>query len=66
MNQDQLMWITVIDSQGRVVSKKLLGQLPSGKHSVLIQRDGLSEGLYFFKLNNSRAEGWSGRLLIQD
>ncbi|MEN8228048.1 MAG: T9SS type A sorting domain-containing protein [Bacteroidota bacterium] len=66
LNENQRMKLTVIDSQGRVVSMESLGHFPAGNHTVVFRRDGLSDGLYFFKLENSRGAIRSGRLVIQD
>lgn len=66
LNQSQSMWLTVLDSQGREVRREALGHLFPGNHRVTFQRKGLGEGIYFFKLANSRGKVQSGRLFIQD
>jgi hypothetical protein len=60
------MWLTLMDSQGRVVRKEYLGILTAGDQKVVFHRDDLAEGLYFFRLENRNKEGLSGTLMIGD
>ena len=66
LKKDQVMWLTLMDSQGRVVKKQSLGHLVAGQQQFILQRNGLPEGLYFFRLENSEGEGRSGRIIIRD
>ncbi|MCK5135992.1 MAG: T9SS type A sorting domain-containing protein [Bacteroidales bacterium] len=66
LNENQGIWLTVVDSQGREVKREFLGHLSPGNHHVTFKRNGLGEGLYFFKLANTRGDGQSGRLIIQN
>lgn len=62
----QKMWMTLMDSQGRMVQKQYLGILSAGLQQVVFHRESLSKGLYFFKLDNNNGEGLSGPLMIGD
>jgi glucuronoarabinoxylan endo-1,4-beta-xylanase len=66
LKREQEMWITLMDSQGRVIRKEALGHLNAGSQQLMLERRGLPDGIYFFKLENSRAEGPAGRIVIQD
>lgn len=66
LDMEQEMWLTLMDSQGRVFRKETLGVLPSGKQSLVIQRRDLPGGIYFFRLENSGSEGPAGSIIIQD
>ncbi len=64
--EGERMWLKVIDALGKQVMQRSLGEFPAGAHRLLIPRDGLREGLYFFRLENSAGEGWSRRMIIQE
>ncbi len=66
LRKGQDMWLTLMDSQGRVVRKEYLGILTAGDQKVVFHRDDLAEGLYFFRLDNPDREGISGTLMIGD
>ena len=66
LKREQEMWITLMDSQGCVIRKEALGHLNAGSQRLVLQRRDLPDGIYFFKLENSRAEGPAGRMVIQD
>jgi len=66
LTKGQDMWLTLMDSKGRVVRSESLGHLVTGVQEVILPRDGLAEGLYFFRLENQDHKGHSGRVLIGD
>jgi glucuronoarabinoxylan endo-1,4-beta-xylanase len=66
LKREQEMWITLMDSQGRVIRKEALGYRNAGSQRLVLERRDLPDGIYFFKLENSRAEGPAGRMVIQD
>ena len=66
LNEGQEMWLILMDSQGRTVRKEYLGILTTGGQQIVIHRDNLSEGLYFFSLENNHKEGFAGTLIIGD
>jgi hypothetical protein len=66
LHEDQSMTLSVYDNQGHEIRRESLGPLPSGEHSLMIHREGLGQGLYLFRLQNQRGEGYSGSWIIQD
>ncbi len=66
MKKGQNIWLTLMDSQGRVVRREPLGHLNIGEHEIIFHRDGLTEGLYFFRLESRDREWLSGTLMIGD
>lgn len=66
LHADQEISLVLMDSQGRVVRKEIFGPLAAGQNQVILQRDKLPEGIYFFRLEDSEGEGRSGPLMIQD
>ncbi len=66
LRKGQEMCLTLMDNQGRVLRKELLGFLNAGDQQIIFHRDGLAEGLYFFKLENTNKEGLSGTLMMGD
>jgi len=66
LSADQEIILMLMDSQGRVVRKETYRHLSAGQNQVILQRNELPEGIYFFRLENSGGEGKSGPLMIQD
>lgn len=66
LQQDQLIWLEIFDSKGRKVRRELLGHLSAGSQQIPLQRNGLGEGLYLYRLENARGEGWTARLIIRE
>jgi len=66
LKKGQDMWLTLMDSQGRVVRKEYLGILTAGVQELIFHRHGLAKGLYFFRLDNPDKKGISGTLMIGD
>lgn len=66
LKKAQDMWLTLMDSRGRMVRKEHFGILPAGEQELIFHRDGLAEGLYFFRLDNPDKEGISGTLMMGD
>ncbi len=52
--------------KGEKLINILLGLFSSGKNWANFKRNGLSEGLYFYQLRNSKGEFGTGRFIIQD
>jgi hypothetical protein len=66
LNTDQEVWLSLLDSQGRMLRKKFHGHLEAGQHQLILPRDQLPAGLYFFRLENGSGETMSGQFLIRD
>lgn len=66
LKKAQDMWLTLMDSRGRMVRKVHFGTLPAGEQELIFHRVGLAEGLYFFRLDNPDKEGISGTLMMGD
>jgi glucuronoarabinoxylan endo-1,4-beta-xylanase len=66
LKEGQEMWLILMDSQGRMVRKEHLGILPTGDQQIVLHRDDLADGLYFFRLENRNNEGLSGSLMMGD
>lgn len=66
LNTDQEVWLSLLDSQGRILRKESHGHLEAGQHQLILHRDHLPAGLYFFRLESVSGEAVSGQLLIRD
>jgi glucuronoarabinoxylan endo-1,4-beta-xylanase len=66
LKKGQDMCLTLMDNQGRLVRKEYLGILTAGEHELIFHRDGLAEGLYFFRLESPDIKGISGTLMMGD
>jgi hypothetical protein len=66
LKEGQEMWLILMDSQGRMVRKEHLGILHTGDQQIVLHRDDLADGLYFFRLENRNNEGLSGSLMMGD
>ncbi|MEN8201791.1 MAG: hypothetical protein ABFS28_04285 [Bacteroidota bacterium] len=64
--KDQKLWLSMMDSRGRTLRKESYGHLEVGLHQLILQRNNLPEGVYFFRLENASGEAKSGHLLIRD
>jgi len=62
----QEVCLSLMDSQGRILRKDKLGHLNAGRNQVILQRDNLPEGMYFYLLENASGETRSGPILIRD
>jgi len=63
---DQQLTLSVYDGRGVLVRKEPLGGFHAGTHRIIVRREGMEEGHYFFRLENDRGMSWSGRWIIQD
>jgi hypothetical protein len=66
LDSDLEIWLSLIDSQGRILRKESCGYLDAGQNQLVLQRDNLPAGMYFFRLESSSGEAKSGQLLIRD
>jgi len=57
------LWL--YDSMGRRVKGIALGDRIPGYHEYILQRDGLENGLYFFRLESSEGEIVPGKVMVQ-
>ncbi len=65
LKKNQLIRLSVLDIQGREINNQSIGFLTSGNHRLTIHRNGLSNGLYLYKLENSIGDFSLGRFIIQ-
>lgn len=66
LDSDQEFWLSLMDSQGRILRKESCGYLDAGQNQIILQRDQLPAGMYFFRLENASGEATSGQLMIRD
>ncbi len=66
LQMEQALWLTVMDSRGRIARNEFLGRFPAGDQQVAITRKGLAEGLYLYSISGTGPERLSGRLMITD
>lgn len=45
-------YLEVVDITGKVLSRKNLGVLSNGNHSISLERDGLADGIYIVRLRS--------------
>ena len=58
------LWLMLFDSKGRVARTESLGRFPAGNHEVILERRGLKEGLYLFRIAGQGGTAMHGRLVI--
>jgi glucuronoarabinoxylan endo-1,4-beta-xylanase len=63
---EQRVQLKVFDASGTMVRTVMLGLLPAGEHRIPFRRDGLSGGIYLFRLEDGAGEGFSGHWIIRD
>jgi glucuronoarabinoxylan endo-1,4-beta-xylanase len=66
LDSDQEVWLSLMDSQGRVLRKEHQGHLLAGQNQIILQRDYLPAGIYYFRLEYDSGLARSGTLIIQD
>jgi hypothetical protein len=66
LDADQEVSLSLMDNQGRLIKTERFGRLHAGQNQVVLQRDNLPAGMYYFRLDYASGEGKSGSLLIQD
>ncbi|MCD4696878.1 MAG: T9SS type A sorting domain-containing protein [Bacteroidales bacterium] len=54
VNKESPVEIIIIDSNGKLVYKKSIGQLPPGKYSYRINTQSWASGLYFCRISISQ------------
>ena len=64
LSETQTVRMTILDMQGREINWQSMGTLPPGDHAIPINRNGLSDGLYFYRLGNARGEYKVGKFII--
>jgi glucuronoarabinoxylan endo-1,4-beta-xylanase len=64
LDETKVIWMEILDMQGRKISKRSLGSFPPGDHAIRLNRNGLSDGIYFYKLGNPSGEYKTGRFIM--
>ena len=64
LDETKMIWMEILDMQGIKINRQSLGSFPSGDHAIRINRNGLSDGIYFYKLGNSRGEYKIGKFIL--
>jgi glucuronoarabinoxylan endo-1,4-beta-xylanase len=64
LDETQTIRMDILDMQGREINRQSLGTLLPGDHAIRLNRNGLRDGVYFYKLGNSRGEYMIGKFII--
>jgi len=64
LDETKMIWMEILDMQGREINWQSLGTLQPGDHAIRLNRNGLSDGIYFYKLGNSRGEYKIGKFIL--
>jgi len=64
LSETQTIHMDIQDMQGREMNRQSLGILPPGNHAIRLNRNGISAGIYFYKLGNARGEFKIGKFII--
>jgi glucuronoarabinoxylan endo-1,4-beta-xylanase len=64
LDETKMIWMEILDIQGRTLRKQSLGSFPPGDHAIRLNRNGLSDGVYFYKLGNSSGEHKTGKFIM--
>ena len=65
LKEHQQIWLTILDSQGRIIRKSRLGDYTTGDHTLVIDRAGIPDGIYFYRLENSQGRSGIGKFILQ-
>lgn len=58
--------VLVYDVDGRLLRQKMLGNCPSGVNRFPLNRDGLRQGIYFYRIGATTGEIGTGKFMIHD
>ena len=64
LDETKMIWMEILDMQGRKINRKSLGSFPPGDHAIPLNRNGLSDGIYIYKLGNSIGEYKIGKFIM--
>jgi glucuronoarabinoxylan endo-1,4-beta-xylanase len=66
LDREQLLWLVLLDSQGREVRRENLGHLSAGDHRQPFLRGGLQSGFYLLRIEGAGGRGRNLRVMISD
>jgi hypothetical protein len=66
LSRRAIVSLSVFDMQGKLLMKKEIGQCQPGTNRYLLYREGLVQGMYYYKLETSTGEIGSGKVIIRD
>lgn len=64
--ENQTLVMSIFDIRGKELRKETQGEFGPGNYNLIIQRNSLKSGLYFYKLENLKGEASIGRFVIRD
>jgi hypothetical protein len=66
LEKSQDIYLTIFDLQGRLLRREYKGSFTPGNNQLVISRDNLAGGIYFYRLGDSQKTISQGRFVIQE